>query len=79
MSRTTRLRTAVHEFLTDRGEANTSEIYEHINDRYRWGATMSQLGNVLARDRRFAKAGFESGRYVDGGRCRVCVWSLAAS
>jgi hypothetical protein len=78
MSRTKRLRSAVHEYLDEQGEANTSQIYEHINNRFRWGATMSQLGNILARDVRFKKSGFDNSRFGDGIRTRVCVWQLAA-
>ncbi len=77
MSRTRRIREAVHDYLASRDHANTNEIYEHINKRFRWGATMSQLGNVLARDKRFAKSGFDNNRFNDGGRCRVCIWSLS--
>ncbi|MDP7000772.1 MAG: DUF3860 domain-containing protein [Candidatus Poseidoniaceae archaeon] len=76
MSRTRRIREAVRDYLDNHGEANTNEIYQHINQRFRWGATMSQLGNVLARDKRFAKAGFDNDRFTDGGRSRVCIWTL---
>ena len=38
---------------------------------------MSQLGNVLARDKRIAKSGFDDGRFNDGGRCRVCTWKVS--
>ena len=55
MSRTKRLRTEIQSFLTNVGEANTTDILDHVNQRFRWGATMNQLGNVLARDRRFIK------------------------
>ena len=53
MSRTQRLRTEISSFLSEVGEANTTTILDHVNQRFRWGATMNQLGNVLARDRRF--------------------------
>ena len=68
----------VVEYLDEQGEANTAQIYEHINNRFRWGATMSQLGNILARDVRFKKSGFDNSRFGDGIRTRVCVWQLAA-
>ncbi|MCS5537420.1 MAG: DUF3860 domain-containing protein [Candidatus Poseidoniaceae archaeon] len=77
MSRTKRLRGAVYEFLHEKGEANTSEIFEHVNNRYRWGATMNQLGNVVARDARFTKSGFDNGQVPGGFRIRVCIWSLS--
>ena len=78
MSRTRRLRTEIVDFLSSVGEANTTTILEHVNKRFRWGATMNQLGNVLARDRRLSKVGFDEGTDVGGFRTRVCVWSMAS-
>ena len=75
MSRTRRLRTEIADYLENVGEANTTAILDHINRRFRWGATMNQLGNVLARDSRFTKVGFDEGTDVGGFRMRVCVWS----
>jgi len=75
MSKTRRLRSEISEYLDDVGEANTTAILDHINKRFRWGATMNQLGNVLARDSRFTKVGFDEGTDVGGFRMRVCVWS----
>ena len=79
MSRTRRLRSEISEYLDDVGQANTTAILDHINKRFRWGATMNQLGNVLARDRRFTKVGFDEGTDVGGFRMRVCVWSKATA
>ena len=79
MSRTQRLRTEISSFLAEVGEANTTTILDHVNQRFRWGATMNQLGNVLARDRRCVKVGFDEGTDVGGFRMRVCVWSMAAA
>ena len=79
MSRTLRLRTEIATYLSSVGEANTTDILDHVNQRFRWGATMNQLGNVLARDRRFVKAGFDEGTDIGGFRMRVCVWSIAAA
>tara|TARA_B000000609_G_C24159928_1_gene343002 strand:+ start:293 stop:532 length:240 start_codon:yes stop_codon:yes gene_type:complete len=79
MSRTRRLRTEISEYLDDVGQANTTAILDHINKRFRWGATMNQLGNVLARDSRFTKVGFDEGTDVGGFRMRVCVWSKAGA
>ena len=41
--------------LAEKGEANTVEIFDHLNTRFSWGATMNQVGNILAKDRRFEK------------------------
>ena len=79
MSRTQRLRTEILSFLNEVGEANTTTILDHVNRRVRWGATMNQLGNVLARDRRFVKVGFDEGTDIGGFRMRVCVWSMATA
>ena len=78
MSRTKRLREAIDQYLESVEEANTNDILDHVNQRFRWGATMNQLGNVLARDRRFSKVGFDEGTDVGGFRTRVCVWSMAS-
>ena len=78
MSRTRRLREAVLVLLEEKGTANTVEVFDHLNERFRWGATMNQLGNVLARDNRFSKVGFDEGTDVGGFRTRVCVWSMNA-
>ena len=79
MSRTMRLRTEIATYLGNVGEANTTAILDHVNQRFRWGATMNQLGNVLARDRRFVKVGFDEGTDIGGFRMRVCVWSIASA
>ena len=78
MGRTLRLRTEIATYLKSVGEANTTDILDHVNQRFRWGATMNQLGNVLARDRRFIKVGFD-GTDIGGFRMRVCVWSIAGA
>ena len=79
MGRTQRLRQEISTYLTSVGEANTTDILEHVNKRFRWGATMNQLGNVLARGRRFVKVGFDEGTDIGGFRMRVCVWSIASA
>lgn len=79
MSRTSRLRNEIVEYLEKNGISNTSQILEHVNKRFRWGATMNQVGNVLARDRRIEKLGLTEGTTMAGFRERVCVWALAAN
>ncbi len=78
MSRTGRLREAIHHYLDSVGEASTTEILDHLNRRFRWGATMNQLGNILARDRRFLKSWFSSSS-SHGHRERVCLWALSSA
>ena len=75
MSRTKRLREEVRSLLEKKGEANTVEIFDHLNTRFSWGATMNQVGNILAKDRRFEKVGHVRD-FFRGGRYTVCIWSL---
>ena len=49
--RTTRLRQKIKKFLDFKGEANTTEILEHVNSTMRHGTTPQQLGNVLSKDK----------------------------
>ena len=79
MSRTRRLREEVVSLLEDKGSANTVEIFDHLNERFRWGATMNQVGNLLARDSRFEKLGITEGTTMAGFRERVCIWALVAN
>ena len=79
MSRTKRLRDAIDEYLESVEEANTNDILDHVNQRFSWGATMNQLGNVLARDRRYIKVGFDENTDIAVFRMRVCVWARATA
>ena len=73
MSRTKRLREEVRTYLEENDTANTVELFDHLNGRFRWGATMNQVGNILAKDSRFSKIGHVRGR-VRGSTYTVCVW-----
>ena len=57
MSKTSRLRNEVETYLNENNSANTVEIFDHLNSRFKWGATMNQVGNILAKDNRFEKIG----------------------
>ena len=63
MSRTRRLREEVRTYLEENDSANTVEIFDHLNERFRWGAPMNQVGNILAKDSRFSKIGHVHGRF----------------
>jgi len=78
MSKTTRLREEVKSLLEQRGSANTVEIFDHLNERFRWGATMNQVGNILAKDTRFDKIGHVRGQFR-GSTYTVCVWGLRSA
>ena len=63
MSRTRRLREEVICLLEEKETANTVEIFDHLNERFRWGATMNQVGNIMAKDSRFSKVGHIRGPF----------------
>jgi len=75
MSKTSRLRNEVEIFLQENETANTVEVFDHLNTRFKWGATMNQVGNILAKDNRFAKVGHVRGQFR-GSIYTVCIWSL---
>ena len=75
MSKTRRLREEVISLLEEKETANTVEIFDHLNERFRWGATMNQVGNILAKDTRFDKIGHIRGQFR-GSTYTVCVWGL---
>ena len=63
MSRTRRLREEVICLLEEKETANTVEIFDHLNERFRCGATMNQVGNIMAKDSRFSKVGHIRGPF----------------
>ena len=77
MSRTKRLRSAVADYLEANGRSNTVDIFDHLNDGFSWGATMNQVGNILAKDLRFQKVGHVRD-FFRGARYTVCVWDLTS-
>ena len=76
MSRTRRLREEVICLLEEKETANTVEIFDHLNERFRWGATMNQVGNIMSKDSRFSKVGHIRGPFR-GSVNTVCVWGLS--
>lgn len=78
MARTQRLRNQVVKLLAEHGTLHTRAIYEHINSKSRWGTTMNQLGNILARDPRIEKQEPTARilHSVTPQRYNVCVWGL---
>ena len=76
MSRTRRLREEVICLLEEKETANTVEIFDHLNERFRWGATMNQVGNIMSKYSRFSKVGHIRGPFR-GSVYTVCVWGLS--
>ena len=76
MSRTRRLREEVICLLEEKETANTVEIFDHLNERFRWGATMNQVGNIMSKDSRRSR-GLGDVYKRQGSVYTVCVWSLS--
>ena len=70
------LRQKIKKFLDDRGEANTTEILEHVNSTMRHGTTPQQLGNVLSKDKDIMKVSTTKRGGALSGRYEICVWQL---
>tara|TARA_B100001778_G_scaffold331587_1_gene336233 strand:+ start:1783 stop:2043 length:261 start_codon:yes stop_codon:yes gene_type:complete len=75
--RTTRIRQLVVKMLEENGEMNTRSIHDKINERMKWGATMNQIGNIMAKDKRFTKLNKMDRVGNMTGRYSVCVWKLS--
>jgi hypothetical protein len=73
--RTRRLRNEIANFLIDR-EANTREIHDHLNSRFKYGATMNQVGNILSKDSRFKKTGTCQASGAISGNYTLLIWAL---
>ena len=71
--RTTRLRERIKRFLAEKGEANTTEILEHVNTTTRHGTTPQQLGNVLSKDKDIEKVSTTKRGGALSGRYDICV------
>ena len=73
--RTTRLRERIKRFLAEKGEANTTEILEHVNTTTRHGTTPQQLGNVLSKDKDIVKVGYIKRSGILSGGYDICEWA----
>ena len=74
--RTTRLRQKIKKYLHNKGEANTTEILEHVNTTMRHGTTPQQLGNALSKDKDIMKVSTTKRGGALSGRYEICVWQL---
>lgn len=64
--RTKRLRKKIIKFLEQKGQASSTEIYEHLNSKTYGGTTPQQIGNILAQDPRFRAIGTTRNTSVEG-------------
>jgi hypothetical protein len=74
------IRRFIVQALEDLEEASTGQIVEHVCRSYKWGVSINQVGNLLARLPEFEKVGFIDETSEDtlvGIRCRQAVWRLA--
>ena len=74
--RLSKLRQKIKKFLDTKGEANTTEILEHVNSTMRHGTTPQQLGNVLSKDKDIMKIATTKRGGALSGRYEICVWQL---
>ena len=64
------------EKVLQEGNKNSSELLDMINENFRHGTTSQILGNLLAKDPRFAKVGTEKTAGILSGHYDVVVWGL---
>ena len=74
--RTTRLLQKIMNFLDEKGDPNTTQILEHVNETMRHGTTPQQLGNVLSKDKDIMKVATTKRGGALSGRYEICVWQL---
>ena len=73
----------IYLMLKDSIQMNTIQIQDELNNSTKFGVTMTELSNLLARTPQFEKIGTEetwSSRAYGGAnygyRMRVCVWGI---
>ena len=73
----------IYLMLKESIQMNTREIQDKLNDSTKWGVTMTELSNLLARTPQFEKIGTvetwssrDYGGAMFGDRMRVCVWGI---
>lgn len=75
--RTTRIRQKVKKYLMEKDEEQTTEaIFDHVNNTMKWGVTMQQLGNVLAKDKDIKQVGLVKKSGSISGRYTMMTWTL---
>ncbi len=73
--KTTRIRKEIKIYLGD-GKKNIVQLLEHINNRFRLGSTMQQLGNVLSKDEDIIKVGKVPRGGMVSGTYLISEWAL---
>ena len=76
--RTTRIRQRMKEYLVNNPEQNTTQIFDHINNNMKWGVTMQQLGNVLAKDKDIQQVGVIRKRGAMSGTYEMLTWDVTS-
>lgn len=67
----------IYQFLLDREQASTHEIYAMLKQYRRSNQTMQVLCNILARSKYFIKVGWQDNTDLAGQRTKGVVWGLA--
>ena len=77
MARTARIKQRIIQCLMEYGEANSADIYSYVKSTTRHGATMQQISNLLAKDKRIVKTGMDRiGRFGSHETYQVATWKL---
>jgi len=66
----------IYEILQKEVQLSTQELLSAVNAELKWGLSVNELGNLLARTKQFEKIGFSEHYGRHGKRYRVCVWGL---
>jgi hypothetical protein len=71
-----RIRAYLPDYL-DGKELSTSEIVEHLDDKYHYSPSIQQVGNILSGHKEIKKVGFEENYDYQPlpVRTRQCIWT----
>tara|TARA_Y100000034_G_scaffold85857_1_gene102924 strand:+ start:107 stop:397 length:291 start_codon:yes stop_codon:yes gene_type:complete len=73
-----KIREILKDSLRDEGDLDTKQLKERVNEKFKHGTTMSEIGNILSGDKTFTKTG-KTNSYkgeVGGGSYEVKIWHL---
>ena len=65
----------IYSYLKEHIQLSTREIQDLLNNNNKWGVTMNELGNLLARTPEFEKIGYADINNLNR-RMRVCIWGI---
>tara|TARA_R100000664_G_C2759624_1_gene149644 strand:- start:1588 stop:1866 length:279 start_codon:yes stop_codon:yes gene_type:complete len=75
MAKTKRYAERIVKLLEEMGEANAHQIYDYLAEKWVHSPTMSALGNILSKDKRFSKVGKQLRKH-NGSHYEIIIWGL---